>query len=454
MDKAAFSLCRFGMGPRPGETLKIKQDPLGWAIAELTAKPDTKALAGLPTAQDMLKQSMQYRMLRQKEKKEGSDDEASKEIQMEQKNLIRNQVNAHLKQSATSKTPVLEKLALFWGNHFTVSATNNAVRPIVASFQREAVYPNLSGSFRDLLFAAETHPAMLVYLDNHISTGDNSRLGRRSKRGLNENLAREILELHTLGTDGGYALDDIQSLAKILSGWTVERKARRGKQGGGEAGKTTFISLMHEPGTHDLLGKTYKANGAKQLLLALNDIAYHPTTAKFIAKKLATHYISDEPDESHVDEIAATFMKTGGDLPSIHSKTFELAMEHGEPFTKARDHYSYVIALSRALGLKDRYFRMLRPVLTDMGQSPFSAPGPDGWPDRREDWITPQGLMRRISFAEKIADRSRGRWDARELMESLYGEALSDATRTHIRRAESPAQGLVLALASPEFNYV
>ena len=210
---------------------------------------------------------------------------------------------------------------------------------------------------------------------------------------------------------------------------------------------------MHEPGNHELLGKTYSQKNGKQLYMALDDIAHHPSTAKFIAKKLATHYISDEPEQKLVDAIADTFMETNGHLPSIHAKTFELALEYGQPFTKARDHYSYVVAVTRAIGFKARYLKKSFQVLSDMGQIPFNAPGPDGWPDSEEDWISPQGLMRRISFSQDVA-RVQRNMDARALMDELFADGLSDMTRQHIRRAESPMQGLVLALASPEFNYV
>lgn len=448
MNKAVFSLCRFGVGPKIGEYNSIT-DPLDWALKQLLMEPDTSKFKKLPNTQEMLKLTAQYRSAQKDDKKnnmmmEGSSQAVKKEMQ----EASRKQFSSHIHQSITTKTPVLEKLALFWGNHFTVSSANNKIRPIVTSYQREVIYPNLSGSFKDLLFAAETHPAMLMYLNNDVSIGENSKFGRRRNRGLNENLAREILELHTLGTSGGYSLEDIKSLAKILTGWTVTRRGSPKK-----TGKTAFSDLMHEPGKHELLGKIYGRKGGKQLYQALDDIAHHPNTAKFIAGKLATHYISDEPEQKLVDAIAQTFLETNGHLPSIHAKTFELALENPQPFTKARDHYSYVIAVTRAMGYKAKYAKKIHQVLNDMGQIPFNAPGPDGWPDSEENWISPQGLMRRISFAQEVARVQRNK-DARSLMDDLFADSLSSMTRQHVRRAESPMQGLVLALASPEFNYV
>lgn len=447
MNKAVFSLCRFGVGPMSGEHHTIAADPLDWALKQLLEEPDTSKFKNLPNTQDMLKLSAEYRSAKKTDKNDNMMIDSAKDIKLTQQEMLRKQFSSHIQQSITTKTPVLEKLALFWGNHFTVSSANNKIRPIVASFQREAIYPNLSGSFKDLLFAAETHPAMLMYLNNDVSVGENSKLGRRRDRGLNENLAREILELHSLGTSGGYSLEDIKSLAKILTGWTVARR------GNSKAGTTAFVGAMHEPGKHELLGQIYGQKNGKQLYMALDDIAHHPNTAKFVAKKLATHYISDEPEQKAIDAIAQSFMETGGHLPSIHAKTFELALEYGQPFTKARDHYSYVIAVTRAIGIKARYAKKIHQILNDMGQIPFNAPGPDGWPDKEEDWISPQGLMRRISFAQEVAKVQRKR-DARALMDDVFADGLSDMTRQHVRRAESPMQGLVLALASPEFNYV
>jgi len=316
---------------------------------------------------------------------------------------------------------------------------------------------------------------MVADFDNNISVGPNSKLAYKQDKGLNENLAREIMELHTLGTSGGYTLDDIQNLAKILTGWTVnrgnnKRNSKRKKNGFNRKGErnitsmtrkksyqtpgtTVFNKSMHEPGVHTLLNTKYGQGGAEQFIEALNNIAKHPNTAKFIATKLAIHYISDRPSNSVIEEIATTFIKTNGHLPSVHATTYDLALEHGVPFTKARDHYSYIVAVARALNMKNKKLKKVMAVLNDLGQRPFSPPGPDGWPDQEADWITPQGLMRRITFAKNAATLMRRNVDARELMQELFSENLTDMTAQHIRRAESPLQGLAIALSSPEMNY-
>ena len=448
-DAAAFALSRFGMGGRPGDRASIA-DPLEWAIGALDEPPDVTKLGALDGTKAMLDQQLELRMAKREEKKAGGDKSDSSAIKKARGQDVRQQISAHITQSVQTETPVLERLALFWGNHFTVSGTNNQVRNIAAAFQREAVYPNLSGQFFDLLVACVTHPAMLIYLDNQLSVGPNSRAGRRRKKDLNENLAREVMELHTLGVDSGYSQDDVTSFARILTGWTVDQRPNSDKRG-----QALFLPNRHEPGTHRLLGKRYKAEGARQLVSALSDLATHPSTAQFVATKLARHYVADQPPAAAINTIADAFTKTNGHLPTVHRTTFKVAMDLGEPFTKARTPYDYLVAIQRALGgnIKGNRNRdRLRRLLTELGNSPFMAPGPDGWPDKTENWITPQGMIRRVNIAQAVATRVRG-IDSRDLLESLYGESLSDETRQHVRRAESPRQGLAIALASPEMNF-
>lgn len=448
-DAAAFALSRFGMGGRPGDRASIA-DPLEWAIGALDEPPDVTKLGALDGTKAMLDQQIELRMAKRQEKQDGGDKSGSSAIKKDRRQLVGQQISAHIRQSVQTETPVLERLALFWGNHFTVSGTNNQVRNIAAAFQREAIYPNLSGRFFDLLVACVTHPAMLIYLDNQLSVGPNSRAGRRRKKGLNENLAREIMELHTLGVDSGYSQADVTSFARILTGWTVDQRPKSNKRG-----QARFLPNRHEPGDHRLLGKQYQAEGPRQLVSALADLATHPSTARFIATKLARHYVADQPPAAAIDTIAEAFIRTDGHLPTVHRATFMVAMDLGEPFGKARAPYDYLIAMQRALGGNFKIFGKrdrLRRVLTEMGNSPFMAPGPDGWPDKTENWITPQGMIRRINIAQAVATRARG-IDSRDLLENLYGESLSDETRQHVRRAESPRQGLAIALASPEMNF-
>lgn len=452
----AFAMIRFGVGP----TIKDQQDypiaAMDWIKGQLSQSLDQTHLMGLATTKEMIKDKYELQQarktVRMRQDKEQQtmldpDETAAKNMQQKLSKLVRGQFTAHIKQAIKTRTPVLENMLQFWTNHLTVSAANNFVRPIVSPYVREAIAPNIKKRFQDLLWATITHPAMILYLDNQRSVGPNSRLGKRRSRGLNENLAREILELHTLGVKAGYTLSDIQGLAKILSGWTVQANPNRP-----HFAQTIFRSAAHEPGTHHVLGKAYSGNGEGQLKSVIKDLARHPKTALHIATKLAQHYISDQPEPAVIKPIRDHYLKTGGDLQSVTEFTFALALEQAHPFKKARSHQSYVIALFRALDIPDKFHGQALTILREMGQPMLMPPGPDGWPDTETDWITPQGLNQRIKLAERISQDLRST-DARDLVSSLFGPLLSEKTRQHVARAESPMQALTLALASPEMNY-
>src|ERR1700744_4124152 len=206
------------------------------------------------------------------------------------------------------------RVAVFWSNHFCISANKGGLARMGAgSFEREAIRPHVFGRFAEMLMAVEQHPAMLFFLDNQQSLGPDSRAGQNRKRGLNENLAREIMELHTLGVGGGYTQDDVTSLARIITGWTFA-----GRQGQlGTPGTFVFNANAHEPGAQLLLGKTYEDNGVAQGEAALADIARHPSTAKFIATKFARHFVADDPPPALVARLQEVFRKSDGDLKAL-----------------------------------------------------------------------------------------------------------------------------------------
>ena len=210
-------------------------------------------------------------------------------------------------------------------------------------FEREAIRPNVLGKFSDMLLAVVAHPAMLNYLNNMTSFGPNSRMGKRRNRGLNENLAREILELHTLGVNGGYTQKDVIALAKIITGWTITPA----KMGGGGF---QYIDVIHEPGTHILLGKSYPQNGQQQGIDALRDLAHHPSTARFIATKLARHFIADNPPDSTIKHLEKVFKKTDGDLKAMAETLIELPEIEKYPLSKIKTPYELIISTMRLLG--------------------------------------------------------------------------------------------------------
>jgi uncharacterized protein (DUF1800 family) len=305
------------------------------------------------------------------------------------------------------------------------------------------------GRFVDMLKAVESHPAMLAYLDNAQSFGPHSPAGQRSRRGLNENLAREILELHTLGVHGGYTQADVTSLAQIITGWTFARQAGRI----GEPGTFVFLAPAHEPGDHTLLGKVYPADGIAQGEAALADLARHPSTAQHIAWKLAQHFVADQPPQKLVDRLAKVFRTSDGDLKALANALIDADEAWSTPLSKMRTPEQFVLCALRAI---DRLPEDPGPVLgalNTLGMPLWQPPGPNGWPDTVAAWATPEGMKLRLDVSAAIAARVKDLVDPAEILDAVVGESASSETRQAVARAESREQGLALLLMSPELQW-
>ena len=342
-----------------------------------------------------------------------------------------------------------ERLVQFWSNHFCIAATkSNMTRIMAGAYEREAIRPHVFGRFADMLVAAGSHPAMLEFLDNRLSIGPGSSAGKRRGRGLNENLAREILELHTLGVSGGYAQADVTNLARIITGWTVVgREALLGFPG-----SFAFNAGLHEPGAHQLLGRSYEQPGKAQGLAALSDLAHHPATARFIAFKLARHFVADVPPPGLVDLLAQIFRRTEGDLAAVSRALIESDEAWGAEQTKMRSPQEFLIASFRALGRKPDFGQIVGP-LTAMGQMLWQPGGPNGYPDTGDAWATPEGIKTRIDVAAGWGRQAAGSApDPRLLVDQALGPLASPETRQAVARAESKPQALALLLMSPEFQ--
>src|SRR3984885_13098344 len=356
---------------------------------------------------------------------------------------------ARLQRAMLSDCGFTERLVVFWSNHFCVSANKGELARIWAgSFEREAIRPHVLGRFSDMLKAVEQHPAMLFFLDNQQSLGPDSPAGQNRKRGLNENLAREIMELHTLGVGGGYTQEDVTSLARIITGWTFA-----GRQGQlGTPGTFVFNANAHQPGSQTLLGKTYDDSGLSQGEAALADIAHHPSTAKFIATKFARHFVSDEPPPALVARLQEVFRKTDGDLLALATALVDSDEAWQAPLTKIRSPYEYLVATGRLLGqVPDEPSRYLGG-LNVLGQPLWTPSGPNGFPDTNAAWAAPEGMKLRLDIAAQVASRLGDNVDPRDLLELVAAGASSQETRQTVERAESRQQALALLLMSPEFQ--
>jgi uncharacterized protein (DUF1800 family) len=483
---AIIVFSRFGLGARTGDLAKVGSDPRGFLKAELQPDralipPEEAEAAGLAgTAANIqaafAAQEARKALRRQRDAEAarpvpapspaiaaapatapgsgmaplGPPLEAPKPRQPQPEvRIYRAEALARFGMARDAEIGFLERLVTFWSNHFCVSVGKGEIlRASAGSFEREAIRPHVLGRFADMLLAVERHPAMLFYLDNAQSVGPDSRAGQNRKRGLNENLAREIMELHTLGVDGGYTQTDVASLARVITGWTFA--GREGRMG--EPGSFLFNANMHEPGDQMVVGRAYLEGGFGQGEAALNDIARHPATARHIATKLVRHFIADEPPPAAVDKIAAVFRSRDGDLRAVSAALVDLPEAWSAPRAKIRNPYDFLVASARLLGATLPEPGPMLNGLRILGQPLWEPPGPNGYPDTAADWASPEGMKLRLDVSAGIAHAYRGGDDPLALIEAAAGAALSPETRDAIPRAESREQGLGLALMSPEFQ--
>jgi uncharacterized protein (DUF1800 family) len=356
---------------------------------------------------------------------------------------------ARLQRGVMADCGFAERLVVFWSNHFCISANKGGLaRMWAGSFEREAIRPHVFGRFADMLKAVEQHPAMLFFLDNQQSLGPDSRAGQNRHRGLNENLAREIMELHTLGVGGGYTQDDVTALARIITGWSFA-----GRQGRlGEPGSFVFNANAHQPGPQRLLGKVYEDDGLAQGEAALADIARHPSTAKFIATKFARHFVADDPPPALVARLRGVFRKSDGDLKALALALVDSDEAWQAPRTKLRSPYEFLVASGRLLSrIPDDPGRYLGG-LNLLGQPLWSPAGPNGFPDTNAAWAAPEGMKLRLDICAQVSSRLADSIDPSDLLELVAADAASPEIRRTIERAASRQQGLALLLMSPEFQ--
>lgn len=362
---------------------------------------------------------------------------------------FRTEALARLQRATLVECGFTERLVVFWSNHFCISASKGELARIWAgAFEREAIRPHVLGRFADMLKAVEQHPAMLFFLDNQQSLGPDSRAGQNRKRGLNENLAREIMELHTLGVDGGYTQHDVTSLARIITGWTFA-----GRQGQlGAPGSFVFNVNAHQPGPQILLGKTYGQAGLAQGEAALADLARHPSTANFIAAKFVRHFVADDPPPSLVARLRDIFLRTDGDLKALAMALVDSDEAWTAPLTKMRSPYDFLVASGRLLARVPEDPSRYLNGLNLLGQPLWSPAGPNGFPDTNAAWAAPEGMKLRLDIAAQIGSRLGNNIDPLDLLEFAAADAASIETRRTIERAESRQQALALLLMSPEMQ--
>jgi uncharacterized protein (DUF1800 family) len=505
--QAVFALHRFGLGPRAGSLASMGGDPRGALIADISRPRAAQITApDLPTSAEAARAAFEFREKRRQQRlaaraepdaarptrpgrdaaapapgpsaaPAGRDDVAGND--MASNNAARNdmandaaasppalaagprraridgvpplpqqiflrEARARLDAALAADIGFAERLAWFWSNHFCISADKGPLRPVVGAYEREAIRPHVAGRFADMLQAVESHPGMLVYLDNARSIGPESIAGRNRGKGLNENLAREILELHTLGVRTVYTQTDVTRFAAVITGWTVVPP--REPQGGA----FIFNPRMHEPGAQTVLGKTYPDGELDQGKAVLATLARHPATARHVAAKLVRHFVSDEPVPALADKLAKRFMATDGDLKEVAIALVSAPEAWDTAHRKLKRPGEWIVAALRAVDVAPPEIGPVMQAQNLLGEPLWRPAAPKGFADEEATWI--DGLAQRLDVSNELARRFAGRVDPAVAVETALGPLASDETRTAIRRAESRPQALTLLFMAPEFQ--
>ena len=493
---AAIAVTRFGLGARPGEIEIAARDPHGWLQGQIRrdgadqptpsayplpaqtyaraqfitdAKPtgqmmtDTgmatpappvttelvyRPTGALPTMQAAFRTYADYQA-RQKDAKD--DPVLRKQATAPVLELAGEEILARTRLAATTPTGFRERWTLFWANHFTMAAKGLPETAAAGPFEREAIRPHVFGRFQDLLIASSSHPGMLMYLDQAQSVGPGSPAGLRhpGKTGLNENLGREILELHTVGADAGYKQADVTEFARALTGWSMGGTNATPDQ----IGAFVYRANFHEPGDRTIMGRRYADNGRDQALDVLMDLAASPHTAEHLARKIAIHFIADDPPPSLVAKLKAAYLNSRGDLAEV-ARTLISAPESWAPAAlKFKTPYEYLVSSYRAADAApvDPSKEIVKPLLA-LGQRPFTAPQPNGWSEMAADWAAPDAVIKRLTWAQGFAGAHAPQTPPPDEAKTVLGARLTDRTLTAVSRAESRPEAFAILLMSPEFQ--
>ena len=463
MDTTLRALNGFGLGARPGERGRLR-DPRGWLRGQLKGAPPLLR-APADASPDAISEAI--RAFRPAAP-QGNDQQRREARQQARRRLVAiaaAESRAALVERVGSERPFVERLVAFWSNHLCVSVgAKILVAPLAGSYEREAIRPHVLGRFTDMVLASAKHPAMLVYLDNFQSIGPGSLAARTSgrrgqQRGLNENYARELLELHTLGVNGGYTQQDVLELAKILTGWTVSglgrppQRGRRQMNTADEGVGFAFQDVLHEPGVKTVLGVKYTDGGVTEGERVIRALGDHPSTARFVATKLVRHFVSDDPPAGAVDRIARVFRDTRGDLRAVADALIDLPEAWTATAKKFRTPQDWLIAVLRAFNASD-VSETVMPILRQLRHPLWSPAAPKGFDDGTSEWADPDSLLNRAELARAVARRLRvQRVDPRQLLDVIDVPA-ADQLHKFVADVAIPAdERLALVLAGPGFQW-
>lgn len=456
LSDATIATQRFGLGAHPNQITSIEGHAQRWLLTQLTLSPAVSFDPALPDSKQILVAQAQYKKAKKAFKQQQNERTMSNDNISAEKGQDKGPKNPNqafykqltadtLQRAITTENSFNWRCLDFFSNHFSVTAQGKVMTGLAATLDREAIAPYLFGHFDEMLLAVCKHPAMLIYLNNENSIGPSTRFAKKN-RGLNENLAREILELHTLGVHGGYQQADVTELAKGITGWGVGNSDKAAQYG------FIYREKRHEPGTRLLMGKSYPDEGLQQGEMMLKNIANHPNTARFICTKIIQSFISDEAPDALIDHLTQQWINSRGHLKVV----FSALISHPLAWQRHRQKYKtpreYVISTYRLLAIKGLPIQQAQNALKTLGQPAFKAGSPAGYSDQQSDWDGASALMARVNWVSQLTGKKRlAKIDIQTVINNAFAGSLSTHSMHMITRAESRQQALILLLLSPEF---
>ena len=467
MVRPEIAALRFGLGARPGELTASAGDPRGWLRGQLNGPVPLAVTAPLAPASQIFAELLAARDERREAKRAAAASQSDAKPTL---NVLRDayrphyraQVLARAQSAVATNRPFAERLVHFWTNHFAISADKGAVFGLAGTLENEAIRPHVNGRFVDMLTAVEQHPAMIAFLDNQYSVGADSPAAQRAAQrgesgtpqkrefGINENLAREILELHTLGVNGGYTQEDVTVFAQIITGWSIG--GGQGRLFGGPTGRFYFRANLHEPGSKTFLRRRYAEDGQAQGEAVLRDLSRHPSTAHFLATKLVRHFIDDAPPPAAVERVARAFTESDGGLPQVYAALLESPEAWSEHPSKFKTPEDLVFSTLRALDAVPITADDIVRSFEFLGQRQYTPGSPAGWPDIASAWDGSDALLHRVLWANRTAERYDRGAEPLGIAASALGGYARPETLAALRRASSASQAVALLVMSPEFQ--
>ncbi|MFK8184773.1 MAG: DUF1800 domain-containing protein [Phormidesmis sp.] len=452
-------LDRLSLGASPGDRNRIQNGSLSAYIrnqlnpnVEAEPKGLTDRLTSLP---DLARSPVE--LFDRYAPPQGASPEENQKARLQQVQMLRQFEQARLLRGLASPNQLQEVMVDFWFNHFNVFVGKRFTMIWAGDYDQSAIRPHALGNFRTLLGATAKHPAMLFYLDNWRSSNPAKKL-RRPFQGLNENYARELLELHTLGVEGGYTQADVESLARILTGWSIVSHRQRGRDNSG----FVYANNRHDPTRKVLLGQPISASGQAEGEEALDILAAHPATARHISYKLAQHFVADDPPQSLVKQLSETFLSTDGDIRAVLSTLFESPEFWSPDYSKKKfkTPYHYLLSMARAIGIRslsEDKLKRLSGGMAQLGMPLYRRSTPDGYPQTQAAWLSPDAMLKRVNLAITTVnllgeERPKPVPLTNQLLDTL-GRRQFSAETLEVVNTSPPHLRPALLLGSPEMMY-